>query len=340
MRRALELADHGKFKVSPNPRVGCIIVYKNKIIGEGFHQQYGEAHAEVNAINSVRNKALLKEATAYVTLEPCTHFGKTPPCVDLLIQHQIPRIVIATADPFKKVNGEGIEKLKAHGVNVILGVCEMEANELNKRFFTFHKEKRPYIILKWAVSSDGFIGVNDNSMSRRERWITNERTNQLTHLWRAEEDAILVGTKTALLDDPQLDCRNVNGLNPNRILIDNQLRVNAAAAIFNERANTYILNQTKNEVKGHLEWRRFKEGTFFNELFRLCRENHFQSLIVEGGAKTLEAFIAKNLWNEARVIMGKVRFHKGVKSPDLGNVSKTRFKIDTDWVDIYRNDQA
>lgn len=340
MRRALELARHGKFKTSPNPRVGCVIVYQNKIIGEGFHRQYGDAHAEVYAVNSVINKELLKEATVYLTLEPCAHFGKTPPCVDLLIHHRFPRVVIATADPFKKVNGEGIAKLKAEGVKVTLGVCECEAIELNKRFFTFHKHKRPYIILKWAVSADGYIGVNDNTLSKEERWITNERSNQLSHLWRAEEDAILVGTNTAILDNPQLDCRNVNGQNPIRILIDKQLKVEENAAIFNKNATTYILNHVKNEKKGHLEWKKYKEGELFDALFNLCIEKQILSIIVEGGAITHNSFISKNTWDETRVLEGNVRLGKGVSAPNLNRISEERFKLGDNWIDIYRNDQT
>ncbi|HZH70213.1 MAG TPA: bifunctional diaminohydroxyphosphoribosylaminopyrimidine deaminase/5-amino-6-(5-phosphoribosylamino)uracil reductase RibD, partial [Flavobacteriaceae bacterium] len=242
MQRALFLAQKGRFTTSPNPRVGAVIVHKNKIIGEGYHRQFGEAHAEPNAVASVKDKSLLAESTLYVTLEPCSHHGKTPPCVDLILKHKIPEVFIASKDPFEKVNGSGIEKLREAGVNVKIGLLEKEALELNKRFFTFHQKKRPYIILKWAETADGFIGRLQSDPKKEDSWITSAESKQLVHLWRAEEDGILVGSNTALADRPQLDCREVFGKNPLRILIDENLDVPLSFAIFNKKAPTIVFN--------------------------------------------------------------------------------------------------
>ena len=337
MKRALKLAELGGSNVAPNPKVGCVLVNNDRIIGEGYHRKYGEPHAEVNAIRSVQHKEKLANSTAYVSLEPCSHHGKTPPCVDLLLQHKIPRVVIGVEDPFKKVSGNGIEKLKKNGVEVKLGVCLKEATEINKKFFTFHQLNRPYIILKWAVSKDGYLGVNDKDLSLEKRWITNERTDQLTHQWRAEEDAILVGTKTAQLDQPKLDCRHVFGKNPKRILIDNELVVDDEFYSKSTSTDTFILNLKKGGEKNRLKWIKYDENDFFDTLFQLCNDIKIQSLIVEGGAKTLQSFIDANLWDEARILRGEVEFQNGVKAPLFNHKADYMEYVQNDSIGIYYN---
>lgn len=320
MQRALFLAQKGRFSTSPNPRVGAVIVHKNKIIGEGYHRQFGEAHAEPNAIDSVEDKSLLAESTLYVTLEPCSHHGKTPPCVDLILKHKIPEVYIASKDPFEKVNGSGIEKLREAGVIVKIGLLEKEALELNKRFFTFHQKKRPYIILKWAETADGFIGRLQSDPMKEDSWITSTESKQLVHLWRAEEDGILVGSNTALADHPQLDCREVFGKNPLRILIDENLDVPHSFAIFNKKAPTIVFNSIKDEQNEHLRFIKLDFSSsekLLTELLNHLHQNQIQSLIVEGGKQTLQAFIDQGLWDEIRQFKGEKCFKNGIPSPDF-----------------------
>lgn len=320
MQRALFLAQKGRFSTSPNPRVGAVIVHKNKIIGEGYHRQFGEAHAEPNAIDSVEDKSLLAESTLYVTLEPCSHHGKTPPCVDLILKHKIPEVCIASKDPFEKVNGSGIEKLREAGVNVKIGLLEREALELNKRFFTFHQKKRPYIILKWAETADSFIGRLQSDPMKEDSWITSTESKQLVHLWRAEEDGILVGSNTALADHPQLDCREVFGKNPLRILIDENLDVPLSFAIFNKKAPTIVFNAIKDEQNEHLRFIKLDFSSsekLLTELLNHLHQHQIQSLIVEGGRQTLQAFIDQRLWDEIRQFKGEKCFKKGIPSPNF-----------------------
>ena len=318
MQRALFLAQKGRFTTSPNPRVGAVIVHKNKIIGEGYHRQFGEAHAEPNAVASVKDKSLLAESTLYVTLEPCSHHGKTPPCVDLILKHKIPEVYIASKDPFEKVNGSGIEKLREAGVNVKIGLLEKEALELNKRFFTFHQKKRPYIILKWAETADGFIGRLQSDPKKEDSWITSTESKQLVHLWRAEEDGILVGSNTALADRPQLDCREVFGKNPLRILIDENLDVPPSFAIFNKKAPTIVFNAIKNEQIEHLRFIKVDFNSskqLTTDLLSHLHQQQIQSLIVEGGKQTLQTFIDLELWDEIRQFNGEKCFQNGIPSP-------------------------
>ena len=239
MQKCLELAKQGLSHVSPNPMVGCVIVYNNKIIGKGLHEKYGEPHAEVNAIASVKNKNLLKKSTLYVNLEPCCHYGKTPPCTSLIIKHKIPKVVIGCIDSFSKVSGKGIEKMQNAGIKVKLGILENECKLLNKRFFTFNEKKRPYIILKWAKSKDGFIAPNNQ---KEPFWMTSLESKKLTHIWRAEEDAILIGRITAQKDDPSLTVREIKGKNPVRIVIDKNLKLSRKLKLFNKESNTIIFN--------------------------------------------------------------------------------------------------
>lgn len=335
IRRCIELAQNGAGNVSPNPMVGAVVVYSEKIIGEGYHQLHGEAHAEVNAIKAVKDKTLLSKATIYVSLEPCAHFGKTPPCSDLIIDSKIPNVVIGCSDPFAQVAGKGIEKLKNAGVNVIVGILEKECIELNKRFFTFHEKKRPYIILKWAQSQDGFMDKKRTDTCPAINWITQTNTKQLTHKWRSEEDAILIGKNTAINDNPELTTRAVDGKNPIRIIIDRKLELPKDLKIFNSASKIIILNELKNKENDSISYKKVVFKSFFNDLWSICVENDILSLIVEGGAFTLQQFIENDLWDEARVLTGKPFFVAGIKAPKLQNEVKQQFSFGKDEISYY-----
>lgn len=341
MQRALYLAQKGRFSTSPNPRVGAVIVHNDRIIGEGYHRKYGEAHAEPNAIAAVSDKSLLKASTLYVTLEPCSHQGKTPPCVDLILEHQIPEVFIASKDPFEKVNGSGIEKLKAAGVKVEVGLLEKEALQVNKRFFCFHQKKRPYLILKWAETADGFMGRDQSDPEKSDNWITSAESKQLVHLWRAEESGILVGQNTALIDNPALTCRLVEGNNPIRILIDEELKVPIDHRIFNEEAPTLVFNPQKSEVYGQTEFIQLdfsNSAQFIDQMLSKLHQKNIQSILIEGGSQTLQHFIDANLWDEARVFVGKKKFLKGVKAPTLNAVLSHSEMVSNDLLKHYRNE--
>lgn len=319
IKRALQIAKNGLGQTRPNPMVGSVIVLNDQIIGEGFTSKYGGNHAEVNAINSVTDKALLKEATIYVTLEPCSHYGKTPPCSDLIIHHQIPNIVIGCVDDNPEVAGKGIKKLMEAGRNVRVGVLEAECKAHHKRFFTFHNKKRPYIILKWAQSIDGFIAPKTKD-EQKPVWITNIYSRQLVHKWRAEEQAILVGTNTVIKDNPTLNVRDWTGQNPVRIVLDRNNLLSDQYAIFNTDAETIT----------------FKDHTIKAICDHLHKEN-INSIIIEGGSKTLQLFIDANLWDEARVFSGKIKFIDGIKAPKFdGQLIKDTTILD-DTLNIYTN---
>ena len=335
MHRCIELAQNGAGNVSPNPMVGAIVVYDDKVLGEGYHQRYGEAHAEVNAINAVKDKSLLSKATIYVSLEPCVHFGKTPPCSDLIIESKIPNAVIGCRDSYTEVDGKGIEKLRKAGVNVIFGVLEKDCLDLNKRFFTFHEKKRPYIILKWAQSQDGFMDKIRTDTCPTINWITHPNTKQLTHKWRSEEDAILIGKNTAISDNPELTTRAVDGKNPIRIVIDRKLELSKDLKIFNTVAKTIILNELKNEGNESILYRKLLFESFFDDLWEICAENDITSLIIEGGAFTLNQFIEKDLWDEARVLTGNPLFVEGVIAPQLNIQSAEKFTFGKDKITYY-----
>ena len=335
MQRCIELAQNGAGNVSPNPMVGAVVVHDNKIIGEGYHQLYGEAHAEVNAINAVKDKSLLSKATIYVSLEPCVHFGKTPPCSDLIIESKIPNAVIGCRDSYTEVDGKGIEKLRKAGVNVIFGVLEKDCLAFNKRFFTFHEKKRPYIILKWAQSQDGFMDKNRTDTCPTINWITHPNTKQLTHKWRSEEDAILIGKNTAINDNPELTTRVVDGKNPIRIVIDKKLELAKDLKIFNSAAKTIILNELKNEENDSILHKKVTFDSFFDDLWSICTENDIISLIVEGGPFTLNQFLENDLWDEARVLTGKSFFAKGVKAPQLNIKPAEKFTFGKDEITYY-----
>jgi len=339
--RCIELAKSGLRNTSPNPIVGCVITYNNKIIGEGYHQKYGEAHAEVNAINSVKNKELLKNSTLYVTLEPCSHFGKTPPCTDLIVKMGFPRVVISCSDPNPQVSGKGIKILQNAGIEVITGVLKKEYEWENRRFFTFHNKKRPYIILKWAKTLDGFIDVIRNNNVPNINWITNETCKTLVHKWRTEEQAILIGTTTAINDNPELTARNYNGNNPLRIVIDKNLLLPKNLKIFTNTANTLMITEkskytnTNNIKHCILNFDNNFEESLLNELYKL----NIQSIIIEGGLFTLNSFINKNLWDEARVFTGNKKFEKGLKAPEIKGELLSKEKIGDCGLEVFTNNQ-
>lgn len=338
MQRCIELAKKGLGSTYPNPLVGSVIVANDVIIGEGWHKKAGEAHAEVNAISSVKDKSLLKNATIYVSLEPCSHFGKTPPCCDLILKNEIPNIVIGTVDPFAKVAGTGIAKLVAEGKNVTVGVLEDECNELNKRFFTFHTQKRPYIILKWAETADGFIAPETKEV-KEPVWISNAISKQLVHKWRTEEQGILVGKYTALDDNPELTARLYKGNNPTRILIDRNNDVPANFKIKNKEAKTIVLNETRQETEGNITYDtlNFTKKTI-QQIVNKLYEHNIQSVIIEGGANSLQHFINANYWDEARVFIGNSTFKKGTAAPQLKNAKLiAKETILNDQLSIYKN---
>ena len=326
MRRALELAGNGRGAVSPNPLVGCVIVHSGKIIAEGWHKKYGQAHAEVNAINALPDKALLKDATLYVNLEPCSHTGKTPPCADLIARHQLKRVVIANTDSNPLVAGGGIKKLRDAGIDVAVGILSREGNELNKRFFTYIEKKRPYIILKWAETSDGFLARNNHN----SRWISSEFSRQLVHKWRSEEDAVLVGSGTAWYDNPTLNVREWKGRNPVRVVIDRYLKLGHNQHLFDHSQKTICYNLVQDDVHRNLLFAKLPEENFFDSMIDHLYGQNIQSLIVEGGAHILNAFIENNLWDEARVFVSPQKFISGIASPRLSAVLKEEYHLQPD----------
>lgn len=338
IQRCIELAKNGLGTTYPNPMVGSVIVYNDLIIGEGWHKKAGEPHAEVNAINSVKDKSLLNKATIYVSLEPCSHFGKTPPCCDLIIKNKIPNVVIGTVDPNIKVAGNGIKKLIEAGANVIVGILETECYDLNKRFFTFHKKKRPYIILKWAETRDGFIAPIEKS-EKKPVWITNSYSRQLVHKWRTEEQAILVGTQTVIDDNPKLNARDWFGNNPIRLVLDQNNRIPKSSHIFDNQTKTIIFSKIKTKIS--VENTIFEiidfEQNIAQQIIFILYKYQIQSVIIEGGQQTLQTFIDTNLWDEARIFIGNSRFNTGTKAPKLVLKDFEKHIIDTDELLISRN---
>ncbi|MFT4611113.1 MAG: diaminohydroxyphosphoribosylaminopyrimidine deaminase [Glaciecola sp.] len=326
IKRCIEIAKNGLGATAPNPMVGSVIVYNNNIIGEGYTSAYGSHHAEVNAINSVKNKELLKDATLYVTLEPCSHSGKTPPCSDLIIKHHIPNVVVGCLDDNPQVAGKGIAKLKASGCNVTVGVLENNCKQHHKRFFTFHNKKRPYIILKWAETLDGLIAPLKKE-AKRPVWITNKFSRQLVHKWRAEEQAILVGTNTISEDNPSLTVRDWTGKNPTRIVIDREHKLSESYSVFNAEADT--LEISKNNVDFN--------KPLAKQIIALLYSKNINSVIIEGGAKTIETFIDENLWDEVRVFKGPTNFKNGIKAPEFHGQLISEEKIIDDTLHIYVN---
>ena len=339
MYRCLELAKRGTGYVAPNPMVGAVLVCDGKIIGEGYHQKYGGPHAEVNCINSVneQDKYKVSSSVLYVSLEPCSHFGKTPPCTDLIITNKIPEVVIGCRDPFKEVDGKGIEKLKAARIKVIDGILEKECQKLNKRFFTFHTKHRPYIILKWAETGDGKIAVNGTN----RLLISNEQTNRLVHKWRSEEASILVGTKTALLDDPELTTRNWPGSSPIRLVVDMDMKLPVYLKIFNDKQRTVIFNKIKHEEKDHLVYYQVtEEVNLVHQIVNALYQMKIQSVIVEGGARFLQSFIDEEIWDEIRVIKNeKLIISNGLSAPVfIDRNADEEIKILGDSIKIYNHE--
>ena len=339
IKRCIELAKNGLGTTYPNPLVGCVIVFENTIIGEGWHKKSGASHAEVIAIESVQNKELLSSSTLYVSLEPCSHFGKTPPCADLILKYKIPNVVIGTVDPNSKVAGKGIQKLKDSGVNVTFGILEKEGNELNKRFFTFHRKNRPYIILKWAESADGFISPK-NKTEQKPVWISNEYSRQLVHKWRSEEQAILVGTQTIIDDNPSLTVRDWVGKNPIRVVIDKENAIDLSSNVFDNQAKTIVFSNkevTSNSDKIQTIKIDFDTNST-QEIVKKLYNNNIQSIIIEGGRKTLQSFIDANLWDEARVFIGEINLKEGTKALELNRKINLKVVLKKDTLLLYRND--
>lgn len=320
MHRCLQLAKLAAGNVAPNPMVGAVLVHQHKIIGEGYHKKYGQPHAEVNCINSVEdsNKHLIEKSTLYVSLEPCSHYGKTPPCAHLIVKNKIPEVVIGCVDVYKEVDGKGIEILQNAGIKVTVGVLKNECLDLNKRFFTFHEKKRPYIILKWAQSANGKIGTSPKSSAKERTLISDEITNRLVHKWRSEEAAILIGTNTALIDDPSLTTRLWKGNNPIRLVIDMDLRLPSSLKIFDKQTRTIIFNKNKSTQDGTLVFYKIDPENFLRSLSDALYKLNIQSVLVEGGAKLLQTFIDAGLWDEARVIKNEELIIKnGIDAPQL-----------------------
>jgi diaminohydroxyphosphoribosylaminopyrimidine deaminase / 5-amino-6-(5-phosphoribosylamino)uracil reductase len=321
MQRCLDLASKGLGSVAPNPLVGSVIVHNDRIIGEGYHRVFGGPHAEVNAIASVKETSLLPESTLYVNLEPCSHFGKTPPCSDLIIRKRIKRVVIGSVDPFDVVTGKGIARLRNNGCDVSVGVLKSHCLAINKRFFTFHEKKRPFIILKWAQTADGFIdALRPADSELRPAWITSEKLRILVHKWRSEEPAIMVGTHTALADNPRLNVREWSGKQPLRIVVDRELKLPRKLHLFDNRLETLVLNDRLDKKEHRTTYLKM---AFENELVSLSHLMHYlfekgiQSVLVEGGQKLIQSFVKQGLWDEARVFSGPQFFGEGIKAPAI-----------------------
>lgn len=337
MQRCIELAKLGAGSVAPNPMVGAVLVHNDRIIGEGYHMQYGQAHAEVNCINSVAaaDEKFIPESTIYVSLEPCAHHGKTPPCADLIIRKKISTVVIGCRDPFIEVDGKGIEKLLAAGIKVIQPVLEAECKNLNERFLTFHIQHRPFIILKWAQTANGFIGNDDHS----RLLISNEYTNRLVHKWRSEEAAILVGTNTALFDDPSLTTRLWKGNNPARLLIDMDLRLPSSLQLFDGSVRTIVFNSVKHEERGSLLYYQCtKDVSIVHQICNALYQLNMQSVLIEGGAQILQSFIDEKMYDEVRIITNtSLRTKKGIPAPVIENIALLgSMELQSDSVHIYK----
>jgi len=338
MKRCLELAQKGIGTTRPNPSVGAVLVVDGRIIGEGFTRPYGGSHAEVNAINSVKDKRLLKQATMYVTLEPCSHHGKTPPCSDLIIKTGVPRVVIGCMDTNSLVSGRGISKMENAGCEVTVGVLESECREQHRRFFTYHDKKRPHIILKWAQSKDGFIAPKARD-ERKPVWITNKISRQLVHKLRAEEHAILVGTKTVIADNPTLNVRSWKGENPIRVVIDRNLKTSRNSHVYDQSVKTIFLTEVDRENLVNLIFEKIDfHKSLANEISNVLYKHNIQSVIIEGGTQTLQTFIDEGLWDEARVFTGGVEFKTGVEAPIFNFDEMNQKELGSDVLKMYRND--
>ncbi len=334
MQRALDLAELGRGAVSPNPMVGCVIVHDDKIIGEGWHERFGGPHAEVNAFHDVKNKALLCESTVYVTLEPCSHHGKTPPCADLIITYNPQRVVICNVDPHPLVSGKGVSKLREMQIRVDLGILEEKGRELNKRFFTSQEKQRPDIILKWAETADRFI-ARENYDSK---WISGDKSRSRVHEWRTEEDAIIVGTNTAVHDNPMLTARDSEGTNPIRAVVDRSLKLKKDLHLFDQSEMTLVYNGEKDDARENLSFVKIDfEKNIIIQLLDDMHNRGIQSLIVEGGNQLLKGFIDIGLWDEARVFQSPKKFESGISAPLLFSPIVDNEMIEEDELITYKN---
>lgn len=342
MFRCIELGKNGLGTAAPNPMVGCVVVHKEKIIGEGYTSPYGGPHAEVNAVNSIEDKSVLSKSSLYVTLEPCAHYGKTPPCVNLILKHHIPKVIIGLKDPNKKVAGKSIQLLKEKGCEVIVGVLENECREHHKRFLSFQEKRRPYIALKWAETLDGFIAPKENQRvdNPQPYWITNTYSKQLVHKWRAEERAILIGTATALADNPKLTTRKWQGNNPIRIIIDKGLKIPVNFHVLDNAVKTIVITAIEDK-KVYKDGISYEVASFKNLPTEICiilYKHDITSILIEGGAKTLQSFVDNNLWDEARIFKGVTNFTKGIRAPKIAGKQISDAKLRNDQLIILRND--
>ncbi|MCZ8144908.1 bifunctional diaminohydroxyphosphoribosylaminopyrimidine deaminase/5-amino-6-(5-phosphoribosylamino)uracil reductase RibD [Flavobacterium sp.] len=341
MQRCLQLAENGLGSTYPNPMVGSVIVQNDRIIGEGWHRKAGEPHAEVIAVRSVKNPELLKEATIYVSLEPCNHFGKTPPCSDLILEKGIPTVVVGTVDPFAAVAGRGIQKLREAGRTVVVGVLERECQSLNRRFFTFHNEHRPYILLKWAQTADGFIAPLEKE-AQKPVWISNAYARQKVHQWRSEEQAILVGTKTVVDDNPQLNTREWFGNAPVRIVLDREGKIDPSYRVLDGTQPTLVITEAKKSLlDNRVAYQNcIFDGSLPQQIARILYQKGLQSVIIEGGAKTLQLFIDAGLWDEARVFESAEQWGQGIPAPRFEALPVWSEKIENNNLNwYYRYDQ-
>ena len=342
MQRCLQLAKKGFGNTYPNPMVGCVIVRKGKITGEGYHKKCGKAHAEVNAVNSVKDKELHKESTLYVNLEPCAHQGRTPACSKMIIEHKIPKVIIGCKDSFAEVAGKGIEMMKNAGIDVKTGVLEKESRELNKRFFTYYEKKRPYIILKWAQTIDGFIDFERKPGTPiKPNWITDEYARMLVHKWRAEEQAIMVATNTAEKDNPKLNVRDWHGNQPTRIVLDRTLRLKPDLNLFDGTQKTIVFTEQQKKDANNVAYVQLTfDKSFYAKVLNVLYNKDIQSVFIEGGAKFLQNLIDKNYWDEARVFIGDLKFLNGIKAPIINFQANKKEEITGSKLFTYKNPDA
>lgn len=338
MRRCLDLALNGSGMVAPNPMVGALLVYEGQTVGEGWHMKFGAPHAEVNAVNSISDPSILPECTLYVSLEPCSHFGKTPPCSDLIISSGIKKVVVCNQDPNPLVSGRGISRLRKAGVEVTTGVLEAEGRELNRRFFLFHERKRPYIILKWAQSADGFLAPHPRKGKHGITWLSNPLSRSLTHVWRAEEASILVGSNTVINDNPRLNVRGLEGKDPVRIIFDPDLKCDTGKKVFGKGSRVMVFNHTKSETVKNVSYFAVPKGKrFLRTVMQSLYDNGIQSVLVEGGALTLNSFIRENLWDEARVFRTPISLKSGIQAPELPCHPVFSMPVLSDQLDFFMN---
>jgi diaminohydroxyphosphoribosylaminopyrimidine deaminase/5-amino-6-(5-phosphoribosylamino)uracil reductase len=339
IRRCIDIALNGRGHTKTNPMVGCVIVNNDKIIGEGYHEVYGGPHAEVNAINAVVNKSLLRDSTLYVSLEPCAHMGKTPPCSDLIVEMQIPRVVIGSRDPNSLVSGKGIEKLRNANISVIEGVLSDECIAINNRFFTYHSKKRPYIILKWAESADGFVDINRSPDAPvGPNWISNPVSRMLVHKWRSEENAIMVGTNTVLYDNPSLTTRHWPGKSPLRLVLDRNARIGHAYKVFSPDASTVVFSEKLTTSSYNFSYQEIDfDQKPLEQIVKHLWDRNIQSVIIEGGRMLLQSFIDAGLWDEARIFKGTPEFKKGIKAPKISFCIPEELEVMGDKLWVYKN---